>query len=686
MTKEEIKKFIAEDQTTEVLDQLLALVNAYLLVHPKDQTASKIQHVLLVNAGKFRGLNQERVLGILKREDEQTTTAQVQAAMLYVIEELPEKVWQTKTESDKTSVPHSEDFDFDIFLSFSSKDRESARLIWEMLRGLGFRIFLSDEALKAHAGMSFLDRIDWALRRSQHFLLLCTPTAVQSQWVKLECETFFTRFHLAKPSQRRFFIFERGGKKWLGDVYQNLQTLDEIQTLVEILRAQLGQAGSVIPMAIGHAFDAQNSNLQQTKPSIEQRLGKEQEKLEKAAAQAISNPTITRTLDFEVIKKAKLLQDFYQTYGENASTLQFLKLHSEVVREFGAISETDLNDLIEEIHDKEIKRNEIIASVIPQTIKTFVADHKGKWSRRDELFFLDELSNRYGKILDKPALAVLLDDARVKFQAILQDFVLIKGGEFMMGAPDEEADARADEKPQHQVRLTDFYLSKYPTTLAQFEEFILATGYQTDADQSGGSDFWNGKNWELQAGVNWTYDVHGAQQKDKQHPVIHVSWNDARAYCDWLEQRLSLPIRLPREAEWEYACRAGTTTPFNTGANLTTVQANYDGNYPYADFPKGTYLGRTSPIGLYPPNAWGLYDMHGNVLEWCEDWYSETYYNECKKQGVVADPEGSSAGSARVLRGGSWLSFARHCRTAYRFWNGSVYRSAGVGFRPVWSL
>ena len=168
--------------------------------------------------------------------------------------------------------------------------------------------------------------------------------------------------------------------------------------------------------------------------------------------------------------------------------------------------------------------------------------------------------------------------------------------------------------------------------------------------------------------------------------MIHVRWNDARAYCIWLGNKYALKIRLPGEAEWEYACRAGTTTPFNTGANLTTAQANYDGNYPYADFPKGIYLGRTSPVGSHPPNSWGVYDMHGNVLEWCEDWYDETYYNECKKQAVVADPEGPIEGSARVLRGGSWRINARNCRTADRYGFVPEDRSTDAGFRPVWSL
>ncbi|MBN2090010.1 formylglycine-generating enzyme family protein, partial [candidate division KSB1 bacterium] len=198
-------------------------------------------------------------------------------------------------------------------------------------------------------------------------------------------------------------------------------------------------------------------------------------------------------------------------------------------------------------------------------------------------------------------------------------FVFIKAGAFLMGSPESEIDRR-DNEMQHEVKLSHFYMAKYPVTVGQFEGFIQESHCRTDADKGGGSYLWNGKKYELKSGINWRCDVKGQIQKDKQHPVIHVSWNDAIAYSEWLSKKLNAKFRLPTEAEWEYACRAGTTTPFNTGENLTTNQANYAGNYPYKNFPKGRYIGHTTPVGNYPPNAWGLYDMHGNVWEWCLDW------------------------------------------------------------------
>ena len=164
-----------------------------------------------------------------------------------------------------------------------------------------------------------------------------------------------------------------------------------------------------------------------------------------------------------------------------------------------------------------------------------------------------------------------------------------------------------------------------------------------------------------------------------------MSWNDAMVFCEQLTKLAKGKYRftLPTEAQWEYACRAGTTTPFNTGENLTTEQANYNGNYPYRNNPKGKYLEKTTPVGSYPPNAWGLYDMHGNVWEWCMDWYGEKYYDECKNKGIVKNPVGPETGSSRVLRGGSWYPYGQICRSAARNYNIPDDRNYYFGFRVV---
>ena len=255
------------------------------------------------------------------------------------------------------------------------------------------------------------------------------------------------------------------------------------------------------------------------------------------------------------------------------------------------------------------------------------------------------------------------------------EWAAIPAGTFFMGSPESEAE-RLDNETLHQVTLSAFRMSRYEITLGQFKAFIDATGYLTDADKGtgfSGSFLWTGKEYKPQAGVNWTCDEKGNPRPvdGYSHPVIHVSWNDAVAFAGWMG------CRLPTEAEWEYACRAGTTTPFHTGNNLTTSQANFNGNYPYNNQAKGEYREKPMPVGSFSPNAWGLYDMHGNVFEWCSDWYG-VYPEEAQTH-----PAGPAKGSLHVRRGGSWGYFARDCRSAFRNSRDTYRRSGGIGFRIV---
>jgi sulfatase modifying factor 1 len=223
------------------------------------------------------------------------------------------------------------------------------------------------------------------------------------------------------------------------------------------------------------------------------------------------------------------------------------------------------------------------------------------------------------------------------------EWVEIPAGTFTMGSPMTEKD-REDDEIQHQVTLKAFKISMYEITFDQYDLYCKAKGVEKPDD--GG---WGRGN----------------------RPVIDVSWNDAKAFAEWIG------CRLPTEAEWEYACRAGTTTPFNTGDTLTTSEANYNGNYPFIIIAPGLYEGKTLPVGSFPPNAWGLYDMHGNVWEWCSDWYGE--YHPASQ----TNPKGPVSGSFVVRRGGSWYGAGRLCRSANRNFSDPMHRYNFIGFRIV---
>jgi len=164
--------------------------------------------------------------------------------------------------------------------------------------------------------------------------------------------------------------------------------------------------------------------------------------------------------------------------------------------------------------------------------------------------------------------------------------------------------------------------------------------------------------------------------KGDELPVENVSWLDVQQFLKKTEELSpGLGLSLPTEAQWEYACRAGTQTPFAFGENITTAQVNYDGNYPYANGPKGKFRKKTVDVKSFQPNGWGIYQMHGNVDEWCSDWYGEY------PKGSVTDPSGPDRGLARVLRGGSWSSLARHARSAHGLHYQPGARDYYVGLR-----
>ena len=259
---------------------------------------------------------------------------------------------------------------------------------------------------------------------------------------------------------------------------------------------------------------------------------------------------------------------------------------------------------------------------------------------------------------------------------------LIRPGTFLMGAPKSEARSDEDERPQHLVEITrPFYIGFFPVTVAQFLSFIRRTSYKPRTSLAGTRTFrLTDSQWVLDPSCNWR-NPGFVQGED--HPVVCMSWGDAVAFCAWLSSKDGRRFRLPTEAEWEYACRAGTCTPFYFGETLGARHANFDARYPYGEMANGSCSERTTRVGSYPPNPWGLFDMHGNVYEWCFDMYGGDYYSYSPR----TDPEGPPGGKARVLRGGSWFSRGLGCRAAARlFWlapEAQIYPY--FGFRVVCS-
>ena len=243
------------------------------------------------------------------------------------------------------------------------------------------------------------------------------------------------------------------------------------------------------------------------------------------------------------------------------------------------------------------------------------------------------------------------------------EMVKIPAGSFLMGTEEAEVirlckEYRTDdykyEMPQHRVNLQEFYLGKYPVTQEQYQAII-------------------GKN-------------PSGFQDNPENPVENVSWDDAQEFCRKLSQKTGKKYRLPSEAQWEYACRAGTETPFYFGETITTDSVNYDSNYPFGDTLKGEYREQTTPVNKFLPNNFGLYDMHGNVWEWCEDCWHENYQHAPREGSAWNENNSQINFNIRSLRGGSWNSYSRSCRSAYRYKFIADYRCNYFGFRLALSL
>ncbi len=261
------------------------------------------------------------------------------------------------------------------------------------------------------------------------------------------------------------------------------------------------------------------------------------------------------------------------------------------------------------------------------------------------------------------------------------EMVTIPAGSFSMGSPASETDREDDEGPQHKVNIRSFSIGKTEVTVKQFREFINRSGYSMTSKSDGGCYHWDGSAWKKDKQKNWQSP--GFDQGDN-HPVTCVNWNDANAYVDWLSEQTGRNYRLPTEAEWEYAARAGKDSAFSFGNCIHTDQANYAGNYDYDDCgaKTGVYRQQTVAVDDLKANPWGLKHMHGNVWEWVQDCYHKTY-DDAPSDGKAweTDCYKFSDGTARVLRGGSWNYLPNLLRSANRIMFNPVWRNYSNGFR-----
>lgn len=307
-------------------------------------------------------------------------------------------------------------------------------------------------------------------------------------------------------------------------------------------------------------------------------------------------------------------------------------------------------------------------------------------------------------------LALRAEEPKILTNSIGMKLVLISAGEFLMGSVESSEELAKvfgsevspplinAEHPAHRVQISKaFYLGMYEVTVGQFRRFVDETGYQTMAERDPRlGRGWNAATGTLERGAQFTWRSPGFEQTDD-HPVINLHWKDARNFCLWLRKKEWRQYRLPTEAEWEYACRAGTTTRYWGGndpeklaeiANLADATAKAK----FPDWPSTIRASDgyafTAPVGKFRPNPFGLFDMHGNAAEWCDDLYDANYYSHWAyaSQPQAIDPAGPTTGTLHVARGGSWRNDALQLRSASRLaWLHRLGAYESTGFRVALS-
>ncbi len=261
------------------------------------------------------------------------------------------------------------------------------------------------------------------------------------------------------------------------------------------------------------------------------------------------------------------------------------------------------------------------------------------------------------------------DGANHEMNLCNTEFVFVEGGTFTMGCTEEQSnDCYNDEKPAHEETVKDFYIGKYEVTVEQFAKFIEETGYKTDAEKSDSSLICADGMKSYKKGVNWRFNSQGTlyDKQEYDHPVAHVSWNDAKEYCKWFSEKSGNEVRLPTETEWEYAARGGNLSRGTkySGSNVITEVAWYDANSDYA----------TQPVGKKKANELGIFDMSGNVYEWCSTWYSN-FGSE------ASDVNDEIENKYIVVRGGSSFLNEKFSRVSYRYSRTPSTCGGPYGFR-----
>ncbi len=638
LPKQELRQLVSVACTDDALRQLLELL-AGLEKHRKAYNAMNLL------SGQWQELDENVRLNLLPFKEAASHRTRINAAVLQYLDELPDEIESPKSRTlppeaqlrqSVQAIAADTAWHYDLFFSFSSKDLEAASAFCRSLRGHGLRVFFSADDLRLRGGHNFSDVIEQALQHSRHFLLFCSPNAMASEYVKLEHDTFFHNYHLPQKQERGFYIAE--GPDFQPDLVPTFyRRIQRTQVPEDLLHTLTG----FVPMI---PETSKSSGSSGSKPTASEELAWE------FTTDADTRPAYEKFLTrfpqgfyaaeaktrLEAYEADNLAWEFASEHGGEKALQKYLSKYPDGIHANDARSQiaTLAADLAAEALAKEAaaQRAKEEAAKEVQQAKDAAAEIQKKEAAAAKAMAAKEaaLKNaREGKARKKR------EDEKKKREATdpFHDLMIpIKGGSFDMG--DTFGDGDAPEKPVHKVTLHDFHLCKYPVTQAQWKAIM-------------GNNPSNFKGDDL--------------------PVETVSWDDAQDFIKELNEKTGKKYRLPSEVEWEYTAReGGKKVRFGNGKDIADPkEMNFNGKKDYKMYysVEGEYRVKTTPVSQFKPNALGLYDMSGNVWEWCQDVWHEDY-NGAPDDGSAWVQGGDS--SCRVVRGGSWINYPYLCCASCR--------------------
>ncbi len=549
----------------------------------------------------------------------------------------------------------------DIFLSYKKERRAHAERLAAVLEAYGYEVWWDYELA---VGPDFRDQIEAKLEVSKVVIVLWCTGAVRSKFVRSEASRADKRgkliqaylewveaplgFEEAQGQPLVNWTGEAGGEGLSGLLAALANLLGERRRSENVIRL-IGQMPALPPVA----------------PMLQVEDEDEAEEAQAALADVTySRParqvsaSASRWALIEKSLDVRDYEDFLEVFPQAPEAFE-ARRHKRQLEDWGAVEHTSSN-AIEAFLKDPVRTTGLFPALEAHALAAIGRAAEAERKAQEERAAAERVRAEAARA---EAARRHTPGAEFRDGEGLPRMVTLPPGRFRMGSPEREQGRSESEGPVHEVRLNyTLVAGKYPVTVGEFRRFIEATRHDMGT---------SARNWQSP----------GFPQDDS-HPVTCVSWEDAQAYAAWLARLTGGPYRLLSEAEWEYACRAGTTTPFHTGATISASEANYNGNYTYGSGVKGEYRQRTTSVGSFPANAFGLHDMHGNVWEWTQDCWNGSY------TGAPSDGSARVTGDCRVraIRGGTWSNSPQYLRSANRYLVTATNRGNDIGFRVAKTL